>query len=621
MDYFARFVLGGLAFSPAVQAWEVAEIQAITGVPDATALGISHWDGAPSVVWAGPSGIQVSPVSGESARLADQPMHDLVVRDLDGDGAGDLVGCGPEGLVLVRAADPRSHALSDRPCERLVSWDSASGWGALTVAGSGGIWVWAPVEGRIVEQAWEATYEGEPRLGGQGAAWALGATEAVDLTVESPQGRSTLATGSPVQSVAFGPRGWAWLAGEPLQLTDLAGPTQTPDGVTGVLGADLDGDGVNELLLLVPEAQRVYWTDATGAMREVPVPVRPDQLATGHLDDDGCLDWLVADGTGQGAVVRGRCSEAQVAPPVAVISEVEPPSAQTQAPPPPSGTVSVPETVVVGSEWGALQVAVGQPVSVQIVDQWNRARQFSARGGPRGLVVSREGVLDYTPVQADVGLWRVQIRVREGAGGYWSGIDLHVIPAGVLPNPAPSETIDPTLTVPDDRPSIPAGAAEERPLSTRAVPSGLWRFRDCYGLAGGGVGLGFPGAIWEDIGAQVEPSVSPAFALLCNGGSDGPVRWTVGADSAPWVSVRTAQIHTVAVALGMEAVLTDVRFGAFGTIGVVWAGAGGRVAWLPLDGKRGRRHGLEARVSWLAAPSPSFEGMVGYTWTLVAPSV
>ena len=40
----------------------------------------------------------------------------------------------------------------------------------------------------------------------------------------------------------------------------------------------------------------------------------------------------------------------------------------------------------------------------------------------------------------------------------------------------PAEEIDPTLSFPDDRPAIRAGTEEERPLSTRAQPSGLWRF-------------------------------------------------------------------------------------------------------------------------------------------------
>jgi len=51
------------------------------------------------------------------------------------------------------------------------------------------------------------------------------------------------------------------------------------------------------------------------------------------------------------------------------------------------------------------------------------------------------------------------------------------------------------------------------------------------------------------------------------------------------------------------------------TAGLALAGFGGRVTWLPFEGRRGKRHGLDTGLTLFADPA-GLELMAMYAWTL-----
>ena len=404
------------------------------GEIQAMAMGI--WRGKPRVVLATQRALIILDPSGTELSRLSGAMSDVLLEDLDGDGDSELVGCGADGLFLIRgtaSAPGTPQVLSRTACEAVVRYAGQAPYASLVSAAGGEVTVWVPKETGIVAEPWEGSYSGDVLLSSVGDTFAVASRGVSGIQEGAARGRSLFATADPVQAVVAGPAGWTWLTeSETPEVRDLSRSALSVDSTArGLFSADLAGQG-RGVLVLHPEARSVGLL-SEGVERRIPVPIRPQVVAAGDLDGDGCAEWAVAAGR-EGAVIWGDCGRSDEG-----IGAVAP-SVDLQKTPeeamPSAG--ALPQELMIREEHVPLRVQVGTAVALELRTPYKGSQTWSVRGGPDGLNVTRGGHLTYTAQASHVGLWSVSLRVREGAAGRWSGIDLEVVEAHPA-EPTPSE--------------------------------------------------------------------------------------------------------------------------------------------------------------------------------------
>lgn len=136
---------------------------------------------------------------------------------------------------------------------------------------------------------------------------------------------------------------------------------------------------------------------------------------------------------------------------------------------------------------------------------------------------------------------------------------------------------------------------------------GVWPRTDVLFGAGWVVGA-TRGTVWLEL-----PSF-PALALTAEAG--GPhARFVYGVDSAGfflWVTETGGGVHLANFMVGSTFGGRDLSMGPFVTAGLFNAGAGLRTVWTPWDARTGSRVGFEARLTWFAPTTG--EAMLLYVW-------
>ena len=124
---------------------------------------------------------------------------------------------------------------------------------------------------------------------------------------------------------------------------------------------------------------------------------------------------------------------------------------------------------------------------------------------------------------------------------------------------------------------------------------------------------------WSYIGTNVKFSASPAISFSCEGGNDRKLWWFAGVDSAPFffylvddATMRHGAAATMGVGYGNE----TLRVGGFGTAGLVMAGIGARLVYMPFKTGSGIRHGLDVRATWFPADAMAAQGMLLWSFRL-----
>ncbi|HHO52839.1 MAG TPA: hypothetical protein ENK18_18675 [Deltaproteobacteria bacterium] len=619
--------------SPAA-AWTSSTIKPLA-LPAASRITSGGFDGGPVLAGLGPDGLWIAEPDG-SILLHDPALtaQDLLLRDLDAQGDPELLLCGGSGISLLqgdRSGLRRTNVITTEPCGTL-SARGAAGFSELVAVHDGEVTRWSPVQQglipqALVPQALGALGEGPPLVAEVRDEVILatrGATRMVRIGAEV----STVAASAPIEAMSAGPWGepvvlvggdqpGVWLGDLRLRL-----PAAEPGGAPRALveGSDDPGRGP-PFWLLDPQGRRIG-VPTLGGWGWIEVPLAPS-LGVALPGAGGCADLIVLDGRGRAARLLGSCGEdpGGVAGSVAVADGDEPPAPPSPAPPssappssappssaPPSpapGVPSLPDPPaehVLWDYWGTIDVQVGQQLQLQLQDGYGRATGgWSSEGGPPGLVVRPSGLIEWAPGPGDVGTWRVSVRVGHEAIPRWNGLLLRVFPPGAGPEVAP-----------------PGLAASRR--GGREPRGGLLAVRRC------GLGLGVAGGAaldrdqgWEDLGTPaLRASVSPYGSLSCSGGSDGPLRWLVGADTAPFFSYASRpddRIHAVAALAGLQLGGRRDRIAVFGAAGLDVVGLGVRAAWMWARDWRGEPMGLELRGLWLA-PLAGAQLSGSWIWTL-----
>jgi hypothetical protein len=261
-----------------------------------------------------------------------------------------------------------------------------------------------------------------------------------------------------------------------------------------------------------------------------------------------------------------------------------------------------PPVVELGDRWVVLEARVGDVLHTRLVDPAAAYpdRTFESLDAPPTFDLAEDGTILFTPEPADVGRWRIAVRIRGGSRPSWTGILLHVRPReGTIAG----ATLTTTEVVPDATPAPPG---------KRGLAQGCF-----VGLgieAAGGVG---PGSFWQHVGETgVQLAASPRGSVSCMFGEPTGA-WIVGLDSAPFVSWPMEEgegRHALALVTGAQLGTPRWKFGPVLTAGSLLAGAGLRGHWLGLGAAREPPMGLEAQILWLAPVTVS--GSIGMVWAL-----
>jgi hypothetical protein len=436
MSVIRRVVLLSLCLGGEASAWEPGVMTPVSTDSEIEAIAMGVWRGQPRVVVATQKALLILDPSGAELSRRSGLVSDVLLEDLDGDGDAELVGCGPEGLFVIRgiaSAPGEPHFLSRTACEAVVRYASEEPYASVVSAAGGVVTVWRPEDSEIVGHPWEGTYVGDVLLRSVGDTFAIASRGVSGIQEGAARGRSLFATADPVRAMVAGPTGWTWLTeSETPEIRDLSRSAVSVDAsARDLLAVDLEGRGL-VVLVLHPQARSVGFL-VDGVEERIAVPIRPQVVAAGDLDGDGCAEWAVVDGR-EGAVIWGDCGRSDEK--VLAVA----PSVDTEKTPEASMTPvdSDPRELMIGEEHAPLRVQVGTSVDFQLRSSYKGSRTWSVRGGPDGLNVTRGGHLTYTAQASHVGLWSVSLRVREGAAGRWSGIDLEVVEADPA-EPTPSE--------------------------------------------------------------------------------------------------------------------------------------------------------------------------------------
>lgn len=253
--------------------------------------------GASAVVLAGEVALVVGRTETWAIALDGTPLAQAATG---GEGAiaadGALWICGESGLLSLPwdgGGFGEPTVLVDSACAALIM--TATG----VLAGTDTAWT-AESDGAGGLGAPEAvamTFTGAPLLAADGDEVGAASRGGAGYQVLGERGVSTYATGGDVSGFGVVGGDWAWTVADPPTLHTAAGASVSLATAPGAfLSADLDADGLDELVVAHPGALGVVW-GASGEVAAVSASVDASSLAATDADGDGCAE-VVALGAG-----------------------------------------------------------------------------------------------------------------------------------------------------------------------------------------------------------------------------------------------------------------------------------------------------------------------------------
>lgn len=576
-------------------------------------------------------GVAVAAVGPEGLWLVDPARGVIGTRPVPGVGVIERTDGGTTTLWVCDATGVRRVGVTDaglgepelvlgEPCRAIAEQPDA-----IVIAGAAGVRRYPLERGRLGLAQ---------ELGPLGPGRALLAADAERVvytfaggsTVDewSSFGRSTLAAGGPVSALSTGPAGPAWALadtgtlGTPSHRTVVLAPgpvAVTPATLDGVAAWVVVHDG--RIGLVTGEEERLLLGPANAAA-----------AVASDLDLDGCVDLVVAGGpklvalygvcptaapgatTMQARTVSGTMSNGPIpnASGTRAAGQTLPPSTSPVDP-----SVAAPErapTERPGFEKAGIAVPIllggspvvtthaGEAMRLRLVHPRNKSGiTFLSRGGPPGLIVYRDGLVEYLPTASDVGRWTVLVTMIDGLFSRTERLGIVVLPAREGGGSAEVAVL----------PEGPAVAPKPAPDAHRAV---------CLLGAGVAAGGSYVGSSWDRIGQPAfAASASPAASLACDL-SDHPTRWFLGLDTAPMFKYAVGDsnlVHFAAASTGVMFGGPKFRAGPYGTVGLLVLGAGVRAVWTPIGDEDTPYRGLELRITGYVPSSPAGQVMVLFT--------
>ncbi len=260
------------------------------------------------IVVATATDVYVLDATGVSLFDVGTPANAVVVRDLDGDGEGDLVLCGDDGLLVSVwpfGSRPAAPVLVDAtPCTALVG-QTLSGSSGVAAVQQGGVALWWEdgAGGFAFSTSAGMNASGVPRLASDATSVVVASVGDTQLLQFDAFGVTTRPTGGTIAGVAAGATDWLVALSDLNLVRELDGADTALAGTPGSLArGDLDGDGALDLVVHLPglAAVAVYPGDGSAVVSGTG-PVGDSAIVTGDLDGDGCAEVLLTDPDG-GAV-------------------------------------------------------------------------------------------------------------------------------------------------------------------------------------------------------------------------------------------------------------------------------------------------------------------------------
>jgi hypothetical protein len=401
----------GFVNSPAQAAW-TPEGGSTVVLPGAVrSLAVGTWGDRPAVAAVGETQTWVvDPRSGDVIATAASGGQAVALEDHDGDGRADLLLCTASGLRLVPGTDDGFGAvrpLTRESCAAFATYDHSDGSRGVVTA-STILALWRVGDGGALSgpSRFGNRLEGAPVVVSEGPRFAVFGKGGTQVVERSEWGRSVYNARGPIGGLAMGPRSWAWTQPDAAVVEDVTRRRIPVAPEPGLLrGADLDGDGTVELLVVHPEQLGVVVGDSEHLH---PLPEGTVDLLVVDLEGDGCQDVVLARAE-ELQVLPGQCGAASQA-----FAVVEEPVTGEEPGPAPSPAASA-TPLVLGGDDLRVDVVAGDTVWLRLVDPAGAATRFSARGGPADLVVDAFGVARYTAGLEDVGEWVVSVRMWGGS--------------------------------------------------------------------------------------------------------------------------------------------------------------------------------------------------------------
>ena len=426
------------------QGWQPSHLVPLAAEPG-TWWEVTSWRGRPVRVEAGAETAEIRNSSDEVLHEVPLSVHSVASDDFDRDGLDDLLLCGPDGLVMLRATDTRRETMSERPCEAVVTWLHSSGWLALTALGPSWMSTWEPGRHGLEERPIELDDSRPSLLQSHDDGWVHGHLGGEGFAIHNAQTVEQVASPGGLVAMAWGGSGWAWLEGEPGALHDVAGVRMPAAGFRDARSVDLDRDGVRDWVL-IPEHESSVRVVVAGETSDYRLPVRPEWVSVGDLDGDGCVDLVFTDRSGQSAGMHGRCVEGLSAGGTVTDVQGSAPAVGSMESNRAAGTVLVVPDQEPGQDElslstgdTVLRLRVGQRVELTLTEPTGRGRTFSARGKPPGMTVDETGKMVFEAASSTIGSWSMVVRFKDGASWRSLGLVVVVDPASSVPEPAPPQ--------------------------------------------------------------------------------------------------------------------------------------------------------------------------------------
>ncbi|MCO4747872.1 MAG: hypothetical protein KC912_23955 [Proteobacteria bacterium] len=574
-----RSVVGVLAVSASAFAADPVEVP--LPVP-ATAIVAD----AEALLAIGPEGGLVMVLESMEKRPVELSAVAATLADIDGKPGPELVVCGDAGVAVLEW--PSRAAIVERAgaCAALAVGRDADGPVILAVGAK--LSVLRFEAGGLKQLASAEAPEGTPVVAAGGDRFVVGTVGGDTLVERSAWGESTIATGGALGGVAYRDGLWLWsLTDQDTLMGQLKEELLTGRGPGLLQVADLNGDGVDDVV--VQHADRVGIVQSSS---EEMIPWRGPVSAVA-VDRQACPTvWVASEG-----LLRGFEQDCVTqAPPVA--AAVSPPPVQEQV------------IQLDGRAIPELVATVGVPMKARLVDIEGRPFTYSARGGPRGMVVYSDGLVQYTPQAGQQGDYMLDVRMSAGLNQRGSRVRLHVRSSSSPPTPAPP--VEPS-------PPVPTNADG---LDYRYVPRRSGMLRRCSMVGGVAAAVSrSPQNTWEFVGrGPWTGSISPMFAAACEGKGTA-VRWFGRASTAPFLFYALPDgflgMHVLAASFGASFGSEVLRAGVYLRMGILVAGPGVRATFLPFKARKGdRRHGFELDVIGYMPSSPAGGASLSYMVTL-----
>ena len=611
-------VVAGLAGSASAAAWNPDSAKTFE-LPEVPARAeVADLNGGLAIVATAPSGTWVlHPQTGRILASAPRGGNDLALADINGDKWIDILLCADDGIwqiPLVSTGLGAPVRLASQRCGEFELVEKTEGLGLVSASDQAYVWSFSP-EGKLSKpEVIGERLAGAPLVAGRGARFAVMGRDDQRVLENSEFGRSSFATGGRVGGLAAGERGWSWTLPEAGVVTDVTRRrVQVAPNPGSLASGDLDGDGVLELLV---EHSSIGFLGIIAADKDeerlVRVPGAPRNIQVVDIDGDRCGELVyVQPGLSSVTVVPGVCPAPEATAPVGPATPTGPVVTEPAS--------QLPEVVTaeldVNSDWQRISVYVGQKLELILRDPQKAANSFAGRGGPRGLVVRPDGKVTYTARADHIGRWRVSVRMWGGPSFVRRGgfeLAVRPTPAGGVSGAEP-ESSKPPVTAPDPT------TFKERPRPPASRSQGFFSVRSCMVGVGVTAGATDTSRSWSYIGTNVKVSASPALSFSCEGGNDRKLWWFAGVDSAPFffylvddATMRHGAAATMGVGYGDE----KLRVGGFGTAGLVMAGLGARMVYMPFQTRSGLRHGLDVRATWFPADAMAAQGMILWSFRL-----